>query len=267
LVQDRLFAINAVNRIWKYFFGLGLVEPVDGLDPARLDPDNPPPAPWSLQATHPRLLIQLADRFAAMNFDMRAFIRLLLESSAYQLSARYPGEWQYEYIPLFARHYPRRLEGEEIHDVLTQASGVPVSYTVQGLDPVSWAIALPEPAEPRSNGASRAFMDAFFRGNRDTQQRLQSGSILQQMYIMNDPFVLNRIRVASSPTLQAAARLPNEQTVEEIFLLFLGRLPSADERARALAPLARASNAAARNSAIEDLAWVCVNKLEFLFSY
>jgi hypothetical protein len=267
MAQDRLFSINAVNRIWKHFFGLGLVDPVDTLDPARLDPSNPPPAPWALQATHPALLVRLADAFVAMNYDMRAFIKLLAESSAYQLSARYPGEWKYEYIPLFARHYPRRLEGEEIHDAIVKATGVPARYTLQGLDPVERAIELPEPAEPRSNGAARAFMDTFFRGNRDTQARTQSGSILQQIALMNDVFVLNRIRVTASPRLQEAARLSNEAALDEIFLLFLSRKPTAEERARGLAVLSRGTTAAARNAAIEDLAWVCINKVEFLFSY
>jgi hypothetical protein len=264
--QDRLFSINAVNRMWKYLFGLGLVDPVDTLDPARLDPANPPPAPWTLQATHPELLVKLADQFVALNYDVRAFLMLLLQSSAYQLSSRYSGEWKYEYTPLFARHYPRRLEGEEIHDVLVNASGVAVSYTLQGLEPAQWAVALPEPAEPRSNRASLLFMNAFFRGNRDTQPRTQSGSILQEMYLMNDPFALNRIRVAA-PRLQNAAKLGNGAAVEEVYLLFLSRRPTESERGKALVLLNRAPNAAARNAALEDLAWVCLNKVEFLFSY
>ena len=264
--QDRLFAINAVNRMWKHFFGMALVEPVDGLDPARLDPRQPPPEPWTLQATHPELLTQLADSFIAMNFDTREFIKTLLQSSAYQLSSRYAGEWKYEYVPLFARHYPRRLEGEEVHDALVNASGIRESYGLRGLDPVEWAVQLPEPAEPRSNRAAAAFMDAFFRGNRDTQQRTQSGSVLQQMYLMNDAFVLNRIRVAMSPTLREAAKLSNEGALEEIYLLFLSRRPSDAERAAGMAVLGKANTTAARNAAMEDLAWVCVNKLEFLFS-
>ena len=53
LIQDPMFATNFVNRFWREFFGMGLVEPYDMLDPLRLDPGNPPPAPWTLQATHP----------------------------------------------------------------------------------------------------------------------------------------------------------------------------------------------------------------------
>ena len=45
ITSDKLFARTIVNYLWKEFFVIGLVEPVNGLDPARLDPDNPPPAP------------------------------------------------------------------------------------------------------------------------------------------------------------------------------------------------------------------------------
>jgi hypothetical protein len=55
--------------------------------------------------------------------------------------------------------------------------------------------------------------------------------------------------------------------VEEVFLLFLSRKPDSAERSKAVAHLAKAGSAAARNAAVEDLAWICTNKLEFLFSY
>ncbi|MCS6954135.1 MAG: DUF1549 domain-containing protein [Bryobacterales bacterium] len=269
LIQDPMFARNWVNRIWKQMFNYGLAEPVDALDPARLDPDKPPSEPWTFQTAHPVLLERLAGEFRNLDFHLRPFLRLLAQSSAYQLSARYDGEWKLDYVPLFARRYPRRLEGEEIHDAIAQATGVLGRYTVQGwTEPVLWAMQLPEPVEPRSNRAVANFMNAFFRGNRDTQQRSQSGSILQQLNLMNDNFVLSRVRVSASPTLQAVAQLPtNGAALDELFLLFLGRLPTATERAAGLAHLDKAASTAQRRAAIEDLAWVCINKTDFLFSY
>ena len=41
------------------------------MDPARLDPSNPPPDPWTLQPTHPVLLEQLARAFADDEFRLR----------------------------------------------------------------------------------------------------------------------------------------------------------------------------------------------------
>ena len=108
-------------------------------------------------------------------------------------------------VPLFARHYPRRLEGEEIHDAIASATGVFNKYTVQGFaDPFLSAMQLPEPVEPRSNGSVANFMNAFLRGNRDTTQRNQASSILQQLNLMNDNYVVTRTRVAASPTLAVA---------------------------------------------------------------
>jgi len=269
LTGDPLFALNFANRIWKEMFNYGLVEPVNQLDPARLDPDEPPPAGWSLQASHPRLLKLLAAEFVNRNYNLKEFIRLLAESSAYQLSARYDGEWNLSQVPLFARRYPRRLTGEEVHDAIVKATGVAARYTVQGFaEPVEWACQLPDPQEPRSNGAALNFMNAFLRGNRDTMTRSQSGSILQQLNLMNDAFVTSRNKVTASPVLQAISRMTsNDSAVEEMYLTFLSRKPSDYERREAAAHLARGTTTALRNAYLEDLAWVLMNKVEFIFSY
>ncbi|MDQ6759854.1 MAG: DUF1549 and DUF1553 domain-containing protein [Acidobacteriota bacterium] len=269
MVNDPMFARNMANRLWKQMFNLGLVDPVDTLDPARLDPSAPPPAPWELQATHPVLLEKLAKALNQSNFDLRAFLKLLAQSSAYQLSSRYDGEWNVQDVPLFARHYPRRLEGEEIHDAISDATGVFNKYTVEGWGgTVQYAMQLPEPVEPRSNGAVANFMNVFLRGNRDTTQRNQASSILQQLNLMNDPFVTGRTQVAKSPALLAISKIAdNGAAVDEIFLTFLSRRPSAYERSHALSYLQKATSAAARNTVIEDLSWASINKLDFLFSY
>ncbi len=269
MATDPMLARNLANRIWKQLFNMGLVEPVDTLDPGRLDPANPPPSPWTLQATHPELLEMLAKLLAQQNFSLRAFVRELVRSSAYQLSTRYDGEWKIEYVPLFARHYPRRLDGEEVHDAIAAATGVMPAYTVQGFgDKYAWAMQLPDTAEPRSNSSAAAFLNVFLRGNRDTQKRSQAGSILQELYLMNDTFVLNRVRVSASPVLALIAKLPSDQAaVTELHYTFLGRAPSPPELRTSLDHLAKAKTAAMRNAAIEDLAWVLVNKVDFLFSY
>jgi hypothetical protein len=268
LTQDRMFARNMANRIWKQVFNLALVEPVDQLDPARLDPKNPPRSDWTLQASHPALLEDLAAHIEAVNFDLRDFLKILMNTSAYQLSSRYDGEWNITHTALFARHYPRRLEGEEVHDAIQMATGVLGSYAVAGWEePVRWATQLPEPVEPRSNGAAANFMNTFFRGNRDTQERQQQGSILQQLALMNDNGVLSRIRNGVSPAvrkLATATDLPS--AVDEIYLTFLSRLPSVGEKAKTLSYLQQ-RGPANRNSAAEDIAWSLINRTEFIFSY
>ena len=269
MVDDPMFSRNMANRLWKAMFNLGLVDPVDQLDPARLDPNKPPPDPWAFQATHPVLLEKLAKAMADGGWDLRAYLRLLAQSSAYQLSSRYDGDWTVESVPYFARHYPRRLEGEEIHDAIQQATGVLNKYSVQGWgDTVQWAMQLPDPQEPRSNGGVANFMNAFLRGNRDTTQRVQASSILQQLNLMNDNFVVSRTRLAASPALTTIAKISdNNALLDELFLTFISRKPTDWERSHALMYLQQATTATARNTVVEDLSWSLVNKLDFLFSY
>ncbi len=69
------FARAAVNRLWAYFFGTGLVEPVDEMVGANSD------------ASHPELLDLLAREFAAHEFDMKFLIRAITATRAYQLTS------------------------------------------------------------------------------------------------------------------------------------------------------------------------------------
>jgi len=268
VTTDPMFARNFANRLWKAMFNLGLVDPVDQLDPARLDPSNPPPAPWDFQATHPKLLEKLAQYLANSDYDLRGYLRLIAQSSAYQLSSRYDGDWSLQYVPLFARHYPRRLDAEEIHDAIAAATGVFTKYTIQNFQTVQYAMQFPDTSEPRSNGAVANFLNSFLRGNRDTTQRSQASSILQQLNLMNDNFVMSRARVSTSPALTSISKITdNSAMLDQLFLTFLSRKPSDYERAHALPYLQKATSATARITALEDLAWVCINKLDFLFSY
>jgi hypothetical protein len=287
LTSDPLFAINLTNRIWKEFFGLAMIDPVDAVDPDRLDPNTPPKAPWTLQATHPELLQALAEDFRRNGTSLRELVKVIAKSSAYQMSSQYDGEWKAQYVPLFARHYPRRLWAEEVHDAIVQASGVTPQYSyllvnnqtvAQGTpanslpksEPTPWAMKMPDINEPRylngvTNGGAVTFMASFTRGNRDTVRRAGSGSILQQLSIMNDnTVVLSRLKIGNSPNLRELAKITdNAELVDELWLTFLSRRPTEAERAKAVAHLGKGN----RNTAIEDLAWVAVNKMDFLFSY
>ena len=233
-------------------------------DPARLDPDNPPEAPWTFQTQHPVLMKRLAENFVASNYSLRETIRTIVLSTTYQLSSRYDGAWSIDYAPLFARNYTRRLEAEEVHDVLSQASGNWANYVPQGFaGAVQSAWALPDTTEP--GGGAGTLMNTFLRGNRDTATRRGDGSILQSLTLMNDTFIRDRIRTASSPNVRAVAAMTNNNAaVEELFLLYLGRTPTESELTKAVSALNRSNTAALRNATIEDLAWVLVNKTDFL---
>ena len=141
------------------------------------------------------------------------------------------------------------------------------TYNMTRIPSVKLAIQLPEPGEPGSDGSTANFLNTFLRGNRDSQQRASSLSILQRMAIMNDGFIMNRTK-ATAPNLAVIFKISdNTQVAEEIFLTFLGRMPAAAEQQAAQKLLATAANPTDRNTYLEDLVWACINKADFLFSY
>jgi hypothetical protein len=272
IVADPMFARNYANRIWKAMFNLALAEPVDALDPARLDPNVAPPTGWDYQASHPQLLEKLANLSRQYDFNLREILRVIVRSSAYQLSSRYSDSWNSTQASLFARHLPRRLEAEEMYDAMAQATGVYTSFTVGGwVDPVSRAMQLPEPMEPRSNSTVLSFLNSFNRGNRDTVPRSHSGSILMWLNTMNSSVVMNRMKATGTTASPYLAGLltntDNSAVAEDMFLTFLSRLPTEYEKGIAVKYLAKATTPATRVTAVEDLAWALTNKIDFLLSY
>lgn len=76
---NRAFNENMANRLWAHMFGRGLVHPVDLHHAA-----NP--------ASHPELMRLLGERFAAMNYDMKGFLREIALSEAYQRAFDAPAD-------------------------------------------------------------------------------------------------------------------------------------------------------------------------------
>jgi len=277
VTADLQFARAAVNYIWKQFFGLGIVEPADSFDPARLDPNNPPGDGWTLQPANAKLLNALAQDFINAKFDLKALMRQIANSEAYQLSSRYEGTWKTEYEKLFARHFVRRLWAEEMHDAIAQASNLIPSYDMSsrypGMAPVTRAMQLPEPVGTpdggmRASGRVYLFLDAFIRGNRDDEDRSEEGGIAQALNLMNDSFVMTRIRstgTGANANLLLVKNLSktDDQLVDTLFLTVLSRPATATEKTAALAQLKSGD----RSQAAEDLLWSLFNKVDFTFNY
>jgi len=109
------------------------------------------------------------------------------------------------------------------------------------------------------------FFEAFFPGDRNLLPRTEAGSTRQELNLMNSTFVNSRLRMDVSPTLQQAAALKKDgDAVDFLFLTFLSRHPDAAELAAGVQSLKGAWKRGGRGEAIEDLAWVCVNKVEFI---
>ena len=187
-------------------------------------------------------------------------------TEAYQLSARYtPGPWNETWTRYFARRVVRRLPSEALFDALATASGLVDTMTVNSAPSVTRAMLLPDPTE---GGGPSAFLNAFLRGNRDTNLRSGDVSTIQALSLMNDNAVVNRIRNATAATLVSrtlkATQKPDE-IADALFLATLSRPPTAAEKAAAVTYLKTATAQSPLATKTENLQWALFNKLEFAF--
>lgn len=272
LTSDIQFSRAAVNYIWEQFMVEAFVSPSNAFDLARLDPKNPPPAPWKLQPTNPELLDAMALWFQQSGYNLRLLMMMITKSNAYQLSSSYTGEWKLDYVPYYARKYVRRLKAEEIHDAIVQVTGIVPTYTMDyngslyPLPPVSWAMKFPDTSEPRSNGTVAQFLNGFGRGNRDGSLRDSSGSVLQALNMMNHSFVMGRIHNNNNGSnVQYILRATTNQTtiVDHLFVSTLSRPPTVEERATGLEVMRWLGT----QRGAEAIQWALLNKLEFIFNY
>ena len=103
----------AVNRVWHYLFGAGLVRSVDDFGHLGETP------------SHPELLDYLATRFVAEGWSIKKLVRLLVLSAAWQQSGQTTPQAN-EMDPenrLWHCCPPRRIEAEAIRDSLLAVSG------------------------------------------------------------------------------------------------------------------------------------------------
>lgn len=266
VTSDKQFARASVNYIWAHFFKYGIVDPPDGWDLARVDPSNPPPAPWPLQVTHPELLNALADEFIQSNYSIRHIIELIANSQAYQLSSRYEGDWRPEYELYFAKHFPRRLYAEEIYDAVVKATGTEVPMQVEGfLNPVYYATQLPDVTEPRNAGNIVTFLSSFGRGDWFQVPRRQSTDVLQALFQMNDNQFNFRTfgnrNVTTNVTRIMDAGLADRDAVDTLFLATLARKATDEEFAILIK-----KKTANYEQWLADVQWALLNKIDFLFS-
>jgi hypothetical protein len=269
LTNSPQFAKATVNLFWAELMGVGIVDPPFAFDLDRQDPGNPPPAPWTIQPTHPELLNALAKDFQAHNYDLHYLITLITKSSAYQLSSRFNGEWKEQYGRYFARHFVRRIPAPQVWDAIAQSTGVyyeipirrssrKVKYMGQMLDPED--LSQPE-VKPLADFAANFGLNNRFNAGDDSGGR--KGSIIQASILLNDPLVLDRVHAQKGSRLYTLLDreppLSNTQIVEELFLATLSRFPTETEKQDAVQLLQEF-----RTQGAEDLLWTLINKPEFI---
>ena len=237
------FARLISNRLWKQFLGRGLVEPEDDLRSTS-------------PATNEPLLNYLAEQLVVNRYDLKAVMRLILNSRVYQLSS-VPNETNQDDTQNFSRYFVKRLPAEVLLDAISDVTGEPEQFP--GKPPGTRAIALWD------NRLPSYFLEIFGRPERNSPcecGRSSEPTMAQALHLMNAPEVSEKIASQSG----RIARLLQSQTpdyliVEELCLAALGRLPTEKETKVAKDFFAKEP----RQQAAEDLLWTLLNSYDFVF--
>jgi hypothetical protein len=242
--RNRRFARVIVNRLWKQYMGIGIVEPVDDWETAK--------------PSHAELLDYLARELMTHDYDLKHVARLILTSHTYQREAR-PDAGDKPQERLFAGPARRRMSAEQVVDSLFAVAGKSfesedMNLDVDGRRPVkefnnlgkpyhSWEFASlsnerdrPALAMPKAQQIADTLSMFGWRESRQGAQtvRDESPNVLQPAAIANGLLANGRVtRLSDDSAFTAVATKPDvtlDQLTTELFLRVFARQPSADER-------------------------------------
>lgn len=266
LTSHPQFARAAVNMFWAKLMGIGLVDPWDEFDLARLNPEQLPQG-WDAQPSHPLLLEKLATYFRDNGYSVHKLFNLICNSSAYQLSARFSGEWNERYSRYYARKFARMLSAEELHDSIVVATERPGKFVVSSRKENSGAVTVPmamQVSVPSPQGELKTFMAAFGQSNRGAPPRPPSPSPLQPIMMMRSSVVNDRVLAQKDSRVQRLldAYQDNGKVIDELFMATLSREPLPEEKALVLEAMNKN-----RVEGAQNLQWALLNVAEFLYNF
>jgi hypothetical protein len=245
--DNPFFAESTANRIWSYFFGRGIIDPVDDIRAS-----NPP--------SNPALLDALTKDLVDHNFDLRYLMRTIVNSRAYRASIT-TNEWNEKDADNFSHAAPRRLSAEELMDALALASGVRPVFPQA--PPDTNAEQLNDPHIGKDG-----FLDLFGRPARESScecERRSDLSLPQALNLINGSTISDAVADSNGRVAKAIlSGRPDRDVVEELYLASLSRLPDAAELEKGLKYL---KAGASRASQAQDLLWALVNSKAFLYNY
>ena len=244
--DNPMFARAGANRIWSYFMGRGIIEPVDDIRTS-----NPP--------SNPELLDALTKDFVDSGFDMKQVMKTITRSRSYQQSIK-TNKWNKSDTINFSHAVARRLTAEQLLDAIGVATGsrprfqeVPKDFRAAQL--------------PDSKVKDDGFLKLFGRPERETScecERTTEVSLAHAMNLINGPTVAEAL---IDPEGRVAKLIKTNQDdrvlVEELYLATLSRLPEKNEYAVAVEHIAKAES---REEGAQDLLWALINSPAFLFN-
>jgi hypothetical protein len=220
------FARNFVNRIWWALMGRGIVHPLD------LHHGGNPPS-------SPRLLNLLAEELVASKYDIKALVRAIVQSNAYQRSSELPAGEKLDPAS-FRVALERRLSPEQRLQATLVATGT--SLDEKGLAT-----------------ARLKFTKAFAGPPREPEEE-PAPSLKGALFLLNDPLLLSWLEPRPGNLVHQLVPLKNEALAEQLYLQVLTRRPDDDERRSVTQVLAQAKN---RERSIGRLVWALLTSTEF----
>ena len=257
--ENPYFTRSIANRVWANFFGRGIVEPVDDLRVS-----NP--------ASNEPLLEAISAHLVENRYDLKALMRLILQSETYQrTSAPLPenmGDQKY-----YSRYYPRRLMAEVLQDAITSITRISPKY-----DKITLADGSTQGTNFYRDGTralqlfdssvTSYFLKTFGRNEREITcecERSNKPSMVQVLHLSNGDTLNSNLRSEQS-CVNVMIPQSDEEIIEETYLLCLSRPPSDGERKRLIA-MFDSTPEKERRAAIEDLFWALMTSREFLFQH
>ncbi|MBI1924362.1 DUF1553 domain-containing protein, partial [Candidatus Poribacteria bacterium] len=233
-------------RIWSYFMGRGIIEPVDDIRSS-----NPP--------RNPELLDALTDDFTQSRFDLKHLMRTIAQSRVYQQSIK-TVRWNEGDAINFSHAIPRRLTAEQLLDAIDVATGNTPKFV--GIPTGFRAVQLPD-----SKVEDKGFLKLFGRPERESScecERSSQVSLAHALNLINGPTVADALIAPEGRIAKlTAAKVDDRALVEEIYLAALSRIPRPDEYTKAVAYIAKANS---KTEGAQDLMWALINSPAFLFN-
>jgi hypothetical protein len=258
--KNPYFSRAIVNRVWANFMGPGLVEAVDDM---RIT--NPP--------SNERLLAALAKYFVDQKFNLKALMRLILQSETYQRSSE-PLAQNSADTRFYSHHYPRRLMAEVMHDAISQITDVPSQFAIDRSNipnavgdkyPLGLrAIQLPD------TQTDSYFLRAFGRPDREKTcecERTFEPSITQVLHLANGDTINKKLAARDGRISKLMeSKVPDQQIVDDLYFNALCRPPTAAEKEKMVKALTDAGEKD-RRPVLEDVYWAVLSSKEFLFDH
>ncbi len=261
LIESRGFAHSAVNRVWYWLLGRGIVHEADDIRA-----DNPP--------QNPALLDFLAQELVDSGFDLRHIYRIILNSRTYQLSSVHNKGNLADEIN-FSHYYVRRLDAEVLIDAICMLTGTTESYSSEIPEPFTFI-----PKDQRSiklsdGSITSPFLDLFGRPPRDTgyeSERNNIPSVSQKLHLLNSTHIQKKLGsnkwLLGQRQKKAGKKggwLPREKSIERMYLSILSRYPTKQETDATLAYF-KESGLSGWEASV-DIVWALMNTKEFIFKH